>query len=109
MPIRTFKHEEPKPRKPDHLICKNCGSQDSIRAYYHETTYGMAWVVNRDGELEDYDTTESDNFQLDEYMCRECEASSHNLEELILDEGEEFCPEDDDYEDMEEDEGTEDE
>ncbi len=112
MAIKIFEHEviapvaTPKRRRVDHLICRHCGSEDRIAAHYREYSYGSAHVANRDGELEDYDTYDSDGFEIQDYVCRDCDNSGNTLEEVILNEGERFntMEDDDDHDENEEEE-----
>jgi hypothetical protein len=90
MMIELIENKEPK-IKQNHsadLICKFCKAEDSIRAHYSELAYGSAMVINRDGELENYEADDSDDFTINEYECDECGKTKNHLEDLIFSEEE---------------------
>jgi DNA-directed RNA polymerase subunit RPC12/RpoP len=88
---RTFGHE-PERIEIDEgvIICARCGAENSISALYSERNYGHAHVINREGELDDYDGDDSDDFLVHSYTCCDCGAEEDHLENLILGEGEVF-------------------
>ena len=63
--------------------CRNCGAPDDICAYYVERTYGVANVMGIDGELDDFDSNDSDGFEVSSYRCRNCDAESSHLPDII--------------------------
>lgn len=92
MPPRTFNHDPEPTMEWEHppMICKYCGTRDSITVSWSETEYGHASLIDRDLELEDYETDDSDNFEIHNFRCDECGEEETTLEDLILPEGEVF-------------------
>lgn len=64
--------------------CKNCGYPDNIRAYYAERVLGVASLINLDGELDDFDSCDSDGFEVNEYSCRNCEHTVRHLTDIAV-------------------------
>ena len=70
------------------LVCRSCGKDDSIRAWYpvDEGQYIVISGLNDDGTVAyDYNgDTESGEAGADEsYWCRNCDDSAESLEELL--------------------------
>jgi hypothetical protein len=88
--MKPIQHVKPIVRRSyeSELVCKDCGAEDQFVAHYTEVTYGTALVTNRDGDLEDYDTHDSDDFQVNEYECTACGETSSHLDDLLVSESE---------------------
>ncbi len=96
---RTFTHApevpipEPTQFSPYRRIpprCRGCGNEDTIKVSWHETTYGTADLRDLNGDLDNYETTDTDNFEIDSYRCIECDLEGNNLNDVVLGAGEEW-------------------
>ena len=75
------------------VICKHCGSGDTIVGYYTTRVDGSCDIRKRDGELQEinYESYGDEyDFVITNYRCIDCEAESEDLEDLLL-------PDDEDY------------
>ena len=71
-------------------FCKKCGTENSGRISYHETTYGTASLISLSNEntweeYDNYDNYESDNFEVNGYECEDCGATGRSAGDLFTD------------------------
>lgn len=74
------------PSDPSHYYCKFCGAEDSGKANYSEVVYGTADLVGIGGGLDNYETDDSDGFEISSYECTECGEQRDDLGDLFTDE-----------------------
>ena len=70
----------------DDYWCKHCGELNSGVVNYSETVFGTATLVNLDSDLDDYETTDTDNFEITEVRCRNCDERRDSIDELFASE-----------------------
>jgi predicted nucleic acid-binding Zn ribbon protein len=74
--------------------CKHCGKETTAVAYYSETAFGTCTVASiREGikydDLANFETHDSDNFDIYEYQCELCGTKESNLDKLVTTDTEE--------------------
>lgn len=75
--IITKKVAEPDPNRFIHVKCRQCGEMDVAEAHYRETTFGTCSVVDvEDYVFDNYESYESDDFEITRYICRGCDRES---------------------------------
>lgn len=82
-----MKKSRNKKHDPEKFWCKECGSPN-ICIGYVETVYGRASVCQVDDrgkpyDFEDYQTVNSDNFEITGYECFDCGHSSGAWKEVV--------------------------
>jgi hypothetical protein len=75
------------------LLCRGCGGEGTIDAHWSEISYGTATVRGHDGDLDDYNTDDSDNFEINSYVCTNCDLVGDSLYDVALREDEDFVEE----------------
>ncbi len=70
-------------------FCRRCGKPDDIGVDYTETNYGIADLVSADGELDNYNITDSDNFNITSYRCAGCDHEEERIENIVIEDIEE--------------------
>ncbi len=80
---QPVKVEEEKEKEVVGYKCKFCGGYDCLIQLAQETVYSSGRVIDIDGSVDDYESDDYDNFQVNGFRCSECGQEGNYLEEMI--------------------------